>query len=88
MPRAGIPHDRPETSRNVATAKSQLAHREKAHKNHPSQQAAHEVVEARRVLAEEKIRQFIERTVASAPPLNQTQRDRLAALFSHAVDPR
>lgn len=42
---------------------------------------APEVQEAKRLLAEAKLRQAIERAIASAPPLTTEQRDRLALLL-------
>jgi hypothetical protein len=39
------------------------------------------ILEARRALAAAKIADFIQRTVATAPPLTAEQRDRLAGLF-------
>lgn len=38
------------------------------------------VQDVRRALPEEKIRAYVERTVASAPPLTQEQRERLTSL--------
>lgn len=40
---------------------------------------------ARRDLAAAKIEQFVQQTVASAPPLTTEQRDRIAALLHPAV---
>ncbi len=42
------------------------------------------VQDARRALAEEKLKAYIERTVASAPPLTSEMRDRLALLLRGA----
>lgn len=39
------------------------------------------ITTARRDLAAEKIAQYVERTVSSAPPLTDEQRDRIAALL-------
>jgi hypothetical protein len=36
---------------------------------------------ARRALAEEEFKDFVDRTVATAPPLTQDQRDRLTLLL-------
>lgn len=44
--------------------------------------AAPAVQDAKRLLAEAKLRQAIERAIASAPPLTAEQRDRLALLLS------
>lgn len=40
-----------------------------------------ELIEARRVLAAEKLADYIKRTVETAPPLSDEQRDRLVALI-------
>lgn len=43
------------------------------------------VIEASRTLAAEKIAAYIERVVATAPPLTPDQRSRLSALLSEVV---
>ncbi len=54
--------------------------REQKHKKVGGEPPA-SLLDARRVLAEEKLRQYIERTVASAPPLTASQLDRLRVLL-------
>ncbi len=64
----------------VALAKARVAVETKKHKRAGGEPPA-SLLEARRVLAEEKLRQYIERTVASAPPLTAEQRDRLRVVL-------
>ena len=62
---------------SVAVAKARLAVEVKRGKKSGSNHSAIEA--ARRVLVEEKIREFVEKTVASAPPLAEEQKARLIA---------
>lgn len=62
----------------AAQARSKLA---LAVRNHAPEST---IVEARRDLAAAKLEQYIVDTVAAAPPLNEAQRDRLAALLRGA----
>ncbi len=64
----------------VGLAKARVAVESKKHKKAGGEPPA-SLQDARRVLAEEKLRQYIERTVASAPPLTAEQRDRLRVLL-------
>lgn len=64
----------------VSRAKSALAVEAKKHKRSGGREA--ELAEARRVLAEEKIRAFVAKAVAGAPPLTDEQLSRLALLFA------
>lgn|GEM_PF-3447949 len=72
----------------VGKAKARLAVEIKKNKRVGGEVGAPAVVNARRDLAEQKLRQYIERTVAAAPPLSAEQLDRLAALLRGAVDTR
>lgn len=65
----------------VGKAKARLAVEIKKNKRTGGEVSAPAVVDARRDLAEEKLKQYIERTVAAAPPLTPEQLDRLAALL-------
>ena len=68
---------------SVSSSRSALGNavkRAKANGDDPGTEI--EVVEARRRLAEDKIREFIEKTVAGAPPLSPEQRHRLRTLFN------
>ena len=68
----------------VTKARSRLALEIKHSKQAAAANGASEpqaVQDARRALAEEKIRQYVEQVVAHAPPLNPAQRDRLSALL-------
>ena len=64
----------------VGLAKARVAVESKKHKKAGGEPLASLQV-ARRVLAEEKLRQYIERTVASAPPMTASQLDRLRVLL-------
>ena len=61
----------------VQTLKGRMA---VAHRDHAPDSP--EVLELRRDLAAEKIAQYVQAIVASAPPLTADQRTRLAALFT------
>lgn len=47
-----------------------------------------QLLDARRDLAAARLEEYIERTVAAAPPLTPAQRDRLSALLSGREEPR
>ncbi len=64
----------------VGLAKARVAVESKKHKKAGGEPLA-SLQDARRVLAEEKLRQYIERTVASAPPMTASQLDRLRVLL-------
>jgi hypothetical protein len=65
----------------VAKARSRVAVEVKKRKRLGDEGPPDAVEDARRVLAEEKIKAFVEQTVASAPPLSAEQRARLAVLL-------
>lgn len=72
----------------VTKARSRLALEVKHSKQAGAVDCATEpqpVQDARKALAEEKIRQYVEQVVAHAPPLSPAQRDRLAALLQGRV---
>lgn len=73
---------------SVVKARSRVAVEVKKQKREGAPDPSPGVLDARRALAEEKIREFVERTVASAPPLTPDQRDRLALLLRGAVAQR
>lgn len=73
-------------SGSVSKAHSRVANESKKLKKSGGDPSA--LLEAKRLLAEEKIRAQIERTVAAAPPLSAEQLDRLAVLLRGAVDTR
>ncbi len=66
---------------SVNKARSQLAIQSKKAKAAGVGAASPAVQDARRQLAEEKLKKYIEQTVASAPPLTVEQRDRLSVLL-------
>lgn len=66
---------------SVSHARSRLALEAKKNRREGGDPDAPELVHARQHLAEEKIREFVERAVAQAPPLTADQRERLASLF-------
>lgn len=68
----------------VNIAGSHLANTIKKPKRSSDPSAAASIDEARRVLAEAKIKAYVEKTVASAPELNGDQRQRLSALLGCA----
>ena len=68
---------------SVAKARSRVAHEVKKVKKTGGDPAGPQVQAARRDLAEEKIRQYVEQVVAAAPPLTDEQRLRLSALFQN-----
>lgn len=67
---------------SVAKARSRLAVESKNHKREGTTASAEAVQEARRVLAEEKIREFVERAIAAAPPLSESARLRLKTIIN------
>lgn len=69
---------------SLSQQRSRVGNAAKTHKAKPSDQTRSQLDDARRALAEEKIKAFVERTVASAPPLTPDQRDRLAVLLRGA----
>jgi hypothetical protein len=68
-------------SSSVASAKAHLAVEVKKRKKSGEAPEGPSVQDARRVLAEEKIKQYVAAVVATAPPLGPEQLSRLAALF-------
>ncbi len=70
---------------SVAQARSRVAVEVKKQKRDGGSGASESVRSARRNLAEEKIKAYVERTVASAPELTPEQRDRLALLLRGAT---
>jgi len=65
---------------SVSKARSRVANEVKKCKASGSDPQSPRVQDARRDLAEAKLQAYIERTVASGPPLSPEQRDRLAVL--------
>ncbi len=57
---------------SVAQARSRVAVEVKKQKRTGGSSRSEAVQQAQRLLAEEKIRAFIERTIASAPPLSES----------------
>lgn len=66
---------------SVAKARSRVAVEVKRQKRTGASSPSESVQSAQRVLAEEKIKAYIERTIAVAPELTPEQRDRLALLL-------
>lgn len=66
---------------SVAKARSRVAVEVKKQKRAGASDSCESVRSARRDLAAEKIKAYIERTVAAAPELTLEQRDRLALLL-------
>lgn len=66
---------------SVTHARSRLALEVKKQRRRGEGSESPAVVHARQQLAEEKIREFVERVVAQAPPLTPDQLARLASLF-------
>ena len=64
--------------------RSQVANAAKSYKSNPSEQAKRRLDDARRDLAEQKIAEYVRRTVDAAPLLTPEQRDRLALLLQSA----
>src|SRR4051794_35549698 len=77
----------PEEQMSVTHARSRLALEVKKQRRQDGAQESASVVEARQHLAEEKIREFVERAVAQALPLTADQRGRLASLFRGSEAP-
>lgn len=69
---------------SINKARSRVANEIKKTKKAGGDLRCAAVQDARRALAEEKIKTCIERTVAAAPPLTNEQRDRLALLLRGA----
>ena len=67
---------------SVTHARSRLALEVKKQRREGRDPESPTVVYARQHLAEEKIREFVERVVAQAPPLTAEQLHRLACLFT------
>jgi hypothetical protein len=68
---------------SVVEARSRLGNAVKKAKSEGQQpDLVTSVVDARRDLAEAKIRAFVAKTVAAAPPLTEEQRSRLSSLLS------
>lgn len=65
---------------SVNKARSHLANEIKKNRRAGRPLGAGSVQDARRALAEEKIKAYVERTVASAPSLSQAAKDRLTVL--------
>lgn len=66
---------------SVAKARSRVAVEMKKQKREGGSSQSPAVQSARQALAEEKIKAFVERTVAAAPPLTPEQQSRLRSLF-------
>jgi hypothetical protein len=66
---------------SVTKARSRLAVEVKRQKRDGTSSQSPAIQSARRALAAEKIEAFVERTVASAPPLTPEQMSRLRSLF-------
>lgn len=65
----------------VTQARSRVAVEGKKQKREGGSTPSPSLENAQRLLAEEKIKAFVARTVAAAPPLMPDQRDRLALLL-------
>lgn len=72
-------------SQHVKHAAVAVARAERVRQTAASPDSEREVVEARRHLAETKLADYIERTLATAPPLTDEQRRRLARLLTPYV---
>ncbi len=72
---------------SINKARSRVANEVKKAKYAGAGASTASVQDARRVLAEEKIKEYIQRTVASAPDLTVEQRDRLAQLVRGKGNP-
>jgi hypothetical protein len=71
-------------SPDIAHRRAKVAGLARAARNGTRQADDPDLVAARSDLAEAKIRQFITKALASAPPLSSEQRDRLRALLEPA----
>ena len=69
---------------SVSRARSRVANEIKKAKKAGGDAATQAVQDARRLLAEENLKAYIARVVASAPPLTPDQRDRIAQLLAAA----
>lgn len=67
---------------SVTHARSRLALEAKRQRREGGDPNSPALVRARQHLAEEKIREFVERVVSQAPPLTAEQRARLASLLT------
>lgn len=56
------------------------------YKNEPGESSSGPAQAARRELAEAEIAEYVSRTVAAAPPLDDEQRSRLAVLLRPLID--
>ena len=68
----------------VARANARVAVESKRQRKLGTGEPSPALLEARRVLAEEKLKQYIQQVVASAPPLDEDTKARLALLLSGA----
>ncbi len=66
---------------SINQARSLVAVEGKKYKKDGGESPPESLQDARRVLAEEKLKQYIGRTVASSPPLSIAQKDRLSVLM-------
>jgi hypothetical protein len=71
---------------SVTRARSRLALEVRKQRRQGCDGESPNVVRARQELAEAKIREFVERVVAQAPPLSDEQLTRLASLFRGGGD--
>ena len=69
---------------SVPKARSRVAVEVKKHKRDGRPDSSAAVRDAQRVLAEEKIKAYVERALAAAPALTPEQRDRLSLLLRGA----
>jgi len=66
---------------SITQARSHVPFESKKHHQAGGESSSQALQDANRVLAEEKLKQHIVRTVACAPPLTPEQRDRLSVLL-------
>lgn len=69
------------SSTDIKPAAARVARAERRRRSVDTPDTAREVIDARRDLAESKVRAAIERALESAPPLTDEQRTRLARLL-------
>ncbi len=77
----------PEEQLSVTRAKARVAVETKRDKRRGAAAPSQAQQEARRALAEENIKAYVEKVVAGAPELSTEARSRLAAIFGSAPTP-
>jgi hypothetical protein len=75
----------PEAETELARQRAAIARAEKDARRHPDDIARHKVTELRAIYAARKLKDFIEKVVATAPPLTDEQTIHLSGLLRPQV---